>query len=82
MLAYLSRYTHRVAISSRRLVAMDERGVTLRWKDYRAKGFLRGRSNAGRRPSAHQFKPVAAAGIGQPLTPGKLVMNGSLQTGP
>ena len=38
VLAYLSRYTHRVAISNRRLVALDERGVTFRWKDYRAKG--------------------------------------------
>ena len=37
VLAYLSRYTHRVAISNRRLVAMDERGVAFRWKDYRAK---------------------------------------------
>ena len=41
VLAYLSRYTHRVAISNRRLVAMDERGVTFRWKDYRAKGRTR-----------------------------------------
>ena len=38
MLAYLSRYTHRVAISNSRLVAMDERGVTFRWKNYRDKG--------------------------------------------
>src|SRR5471032_2719338 len=38
VLAYLSRYTHRVAISNQRLVALDERGVTFRWKDYRAKG--------------------------------------------
>ncbi|MCW5587918.1 MAG: IS91 family transposase [Chromatiales bacterium] len=38
VLRYLSRYTHRVAISNRRLVAMDEQGVTFRWKDYRAKG--------------------------------------------
>ena len=37
VLAYLSRYTHRVAISNRRLLALDERGVTFRWKDYRAK---------------------------------------------
>ena len=36
VLAYLSRYTHRVAISTRRLVAFDERGVSFRWKDYRA----------------------------------------------
>jgi len=41
VLAYLSRYTHRVAISNSRLLAMDERGVTFRWKDYRAKGCTR-----------------------------------------
>ena len=41
VLAYLSRYTHRVAISNRRLVAMDEHGVSFRWKDYRAKGRTR-----------------------------------------
>ena len=32
VLAYLSRYTHRVAISNQRLFALDEHGVTLRWK--------------------------------------------------
>jgi len=41
VLAYLSRYTHRVAISNRRLVSMDENGVTFRWKDYRLKGRTR-----------------------------------------
>jgi hypothetical protein len=41
VLAYLSRYTHRVAISNRRLVALDERGVTFRWKDYRISGRTR-----------------------------------------
>jgi hypothetical protein len=41
VLAYLSRYTHRVAIANSRLIAMDERGVTFRWKDYRAKGKTR-----------------------------------------
>jgi hypothetical protein len=41
VLAYLSRYTHRVAISNSRLLAMDERGVTFRWKDYRAKAKTR-----------------------------------------
>jgi Putative transposase/Transposase zinc-binding domain len=41
VLAYLSRYTHRVAISNSRLLAMDERGVTFKWKDYRAKGKTR-----------------------------------------
>src|SRR5918912_642124 len=38
VLAYLSRYTHRVAIANSRLVALDDAGVTFRWKDYRAKG--------------------------------------------
>jgi hypothetical protein len=41
VLAYLSRYTHRVAISNRRLVSLDGQGVTFRWKDYRAKGRTR-----------------------------------------
>ena len=41
VLAYLSRYTHRVAIANSRLIALDERGVTFRWKDYRAKGKTR-----------------------------------------
>ncbi|TIP52146.1 MAG: IS91 family transposase, partial [Mesorhizobium sp.] len=35
VLAYLSRYTHRVAISNRRLIAFEEAGVTFRYKDYR-----------------------------------------------
>jgi hypothetical protein len=35
VLAYLARYTHRVAISSSRLVSMDDQAVRLRWKDYR-----------------------------------------------
>src|SRR5271157_5774565 len=38
VLAYLSRYTHRVAISNARLIALDEKGVTFKWKDYRIKG--------------------------------------------
>ena len=41
VLAYLSRYTHRVAIANSRLIALDERGVTFKWKDYRAKGRCR-----------------------------------------
>ena len=41
VLAYLSRYTHRVAISNSRLIAMDEHGVSFGWKDYRAKGRTR-----------------------------------------
>jgi len=37
VLAYLSRYTHRVAISNQRLVSADANTVTFRWKDYRIK---------------------------------------------
>jgi hypothetical protein len=35
VLKYLARYTHRIAISDRRLVAIGERSVTFTWKDYR-----------------------------------------------
>ena len=38
VLRYLSRYTHRVAISNRRLLAADDGGVSFRWKDYRIDG--------------------------------------------
>ena len=38
VLRYLARYTHRVAISNRRLIASDENGVTFKWKDYRIEG--------------------------------------------
>ena len=41
VLAYLSRYTHRVAISNRRLIAFDQNGVTFSYKDYRADGRAR-----------------------------------------
>jgi hypothetical protein len=37
VLAYLSRYTHRVAISNSRLVSADADTVAFRWKDYRIK---------------------------------------------
>jgi len=38
VLAYLSRYTHRVAIANRRLISIDDDKVTFTWKDYRAEG--------------------------------------------
>jgi len=38
VLAYLSRYTHRVAISNRRLIKTDQHGVTFKVKDYRFEG--------------------------------------------
>src|SRR3546814_11718069 len=43
VLAYLSRYTHRDAISNSRLLRFDEEGVTFRYKDYR-------KSGAGKQP--------------------------------
>jgi hypothetical protein len=49
VLAYLSRYTHRVAIANSRLIALDERGVTFKSKDYRAKARYR-----------HKTMPLAA----------------------
>lgn len=44
MLACLSRYTHRVAISNSRLIALYEAGVTFRYKDYRRNGHERDRT--------------------------------------
>jgi hypothetical protein len=43
VLTYLSRYTHRVAISNARLIAFDKTGVTFKWKDYRARDATRPR---------------------------------------
>jgi Putative transposase/Transposase zinc-binding domain len=44
VLSYLARYTHRVAIANNRLIALDERGVTFRYKDYRRNGQARYRT--------------------------------------
>src|SRR5208337_3997615 len=38
VLRYLARYTHRVAISNRRLVSLDDKRITFKWKDYRLQG--------------------------------------------
>ena len=38
VLAYLARYTHRVAIANSRLLALDDNGVSFKWKDYRIEG--------------------------------------------
>ncbi len=56
-LAYLARYTHRVAISSSRLIACDDNGVTFRRKNYRARG------RAAVRPSASVRLPRLIAGL-------------------
>ena len=41
VLAYLARYTHRVAIANSRLISLDDSGVTFKYKDYRRKGHER-----------------------------------------
>jgi putative transposase len=41
VLRYLARYTHRVAISNRRLIASNDKGVAFKWKDYRTEGAAR-----------------------------------------
>ena len=38
VLAYLARYTHRVAIANSRLLDLDQTHVSFRWKDYRENG--------------------------------------------
>lgn len=69
LLAYLARHTHRVAISNRRLIALDERGVTFRWKDYRTKANARHQTMTCRPPLMNQhwvplsprsYAPIAA----------------------
>ena len=52
VLTYLSRYTHRVAISNRRLVRIDADGVAFRYKDYRADGTARYKTMT---LSSHEF---------------------------
>jgi len=44
VLAYLSRYTHRVAIANSRLLKFNDQGVTFKWKDYRSKQRFRHKS--------------------------------------
>jgi hypothetical protein len=44
VLAYLSRYTHRVAISNSRLISVDDAGVIFKWKDYRRRRAVRART--------------------------------------
>ncbi len=44
VLAYLSRYTHRVAIANSRLLKFNDQGVTFKWKDYRSQQRFRHKS--------------------------------------
>jgi hypothetical protein len=57
VLAYLARYTHRVAISNSRLIKADETGVTFRYKDYRIKG-AKPRSGTKTRSRVKRVKPI------------------------
>jgi hypothetical protein len=72
VLRYLARYTHRVAISSRRLISLDDKGVTLKWEDYRLDGLgglLPPRRNE---PPAHRRRTrISAAGFGPLQTRGQ-----------
>ncbi len=52
VLAYLARYTHRVAIANSRLVTLDDKRVTFKWKDYRSKGRERHKTMT---LAAHEF---------------------------
>jgi hypothetical protein len=52
VLACLARYTHRVAIANSRLITLDERGVTFRYKDYRRNGQAQYRTMT---PAADEF---------------------------
>src|ERR1700691_2654471 len=67
VLAYLARYTHRVAISNSRLIKLDEAGVAFRWKDYRIKGRDRAQDHDARRPRVHP--PLSHARAGERLPP-------------
>ena len=57
VLAYLSRYTHRVAISNHRLISADGIGVTFKWKDYRIEGAYRLQNHVARYPRVHSPLP-------------------------
>ena len=64
VLRYLSRYTHRVAISNRRLVAADDGGVSFRWKDYRIEGPGRWKTSVR---TARVYPPVPDARVTEGL---------------
>jgi hypothetical protein len=57
VLRYLARYTHRVAISNRRLIALDDNGVTFKWKDYRPRRPRAVQADDARHPRVHPPLP-------------------------
>jgi putative transposase len=68
VLAYLSRYTHRVAIANSRLIAVDEGGVTFKWKDYRIEGRDRYKHRRVHPPLPHS-RPAKGLAPHPPLRP-------------
>ena len=69
VLAYLSLYTHRVAISNGRLIAFDEAGVTFRYKDYRRSGSAAPAGHDARCPRVHAPLPAACPAARLPPHP-------------
>ena len=66
VLRYLARYTHRVAISNRRLLSLDDKGVTFKWKDYRLEGRERYPGDDARNTQVHPPLSHARAARGLP----------------
>ena len=69
VLRYLSRYTHRVAISNRRLVAADDDAIAFRWKDYRIERPRPLEDDEASPARVHQALPAARAAQGLPPHP-------------
>jgi hypothetical protein len=69
VLRYLSRYTHRVAISNRRLIAADDGGVSFRWKDYRVARPRALEDDDAPSTRVHQAVPAARAAERLPSHP-------------
>ena len=69
VLAYLARYTHRVAIANSRLIALDDNQVTFRWKDYREQGPRADQDDDARRRRVHPPLPAPRAARWLPSHP-------------
>ena len=74
VLRYLARYTHRVAISNRRLLSLDDKGVTFKWKDYRLpKKVATLSGDDARHPRVHPPLSHARAARRLPSHPTKII---------
>jgi hypothetical protein len=69
VLAYLARYTHRVAISNSRLISVEQNGVTFKYKDYRIDGPDRYKTMTLAVPELHPPLHAARAAQGLPSHP-------------